>query len=75
MYNSAELGMFLIPELEDMALQLGMPAKTKKSKQELISFILENQTTMAKSKSGHEEEKPKRKRIAKAPAEEPTKAP
>ena len=75
MYNSAELGMFLIPELEDMALQLGMPAKTKKSKQELISFILENQTTMAKSKSGHEEEKTKRKRIAKAPAEEPTKAP
>ncbi len=74
MYNSAELGMLLIPELEDIAIQMGMSPKPKKSKQELISFILENQASMAKSKSGHEEEKPKRKRIAKPSVEESPKA-
>ena len=42
-YQPADLGQLLVPELEDIAQAYGLTLRTKKTKQELITFILENQ--------------------------------
>jgi transcription termination factor Rho len=65
MYNLSQLNEFLIPELKDIAEELKIINTSKKSRQELVSMILEKQDQMATEKKSSEDEKPKRKRIVK----------
>ncbi|MBA3673748.1 MAG: transcription termination factor Rho [Chitinophagaceae bacterium] len=62
MYNISQLNDLLVPELQDIANEQNIPNHQKLDKQELISQILDKQTTM---NNGTEGEKPKRKRITK----------
>jgi transcription termination factor Rho len=65
MYNKSQLTDLLVPELLDIADQLNIPTTKKISRNDLISLILENQSTMPQEKKSTQEEKPKRKRILK----------
>ncbi len=62
MYNISQLTDMLVPELQDIANEQNISNAKKLDKQELISQILNKQTTM---NNGTEGEKPKRKRIIK----------
>jgi transcription termination factor Rho len=73
MYNLTQLNDLLIPELKDIAEELKIINTTKKSRQELVSMILEKQEQMAPEKKSTEGEKPKRKRIVKGDSPEPIK--
>ena len=66
MYNISQLNDLLVPELQDIAHEQNIPNHQKLDKQELISQILDKQTTM---NNGTEGEKPKRKRITKPVAQ------
>ncbi|MEX1202778.1 MAG: transcription termination factor Rho [Ferruginibacter sp.] len=66
MYDIAQLSDLLVPELHDIAEQLGIVNFKKMNKSELISDILEKQQSMATEKATPDGEKPKRKRIIKA---------
>ncbi len=68
MYDIAQLNDLLVPELHDIAEELKIPNSKKMNKQELVSTILEKQTTMATDKNSGAE-KPKRKRILKSDKE------
>jgi transcription termination factor Rho len=67
MYDILQLNDLLVPELHDIAEQLTIKTSKKADKQELIQAILDKQANMSVEKNT-EEEKPKRKRIAKADA-------
>jgi len=70
MYDVSQLNDLLVPELLDIAEQLGIAQAKKLNKQDLITSILEKQSDMSpEKKSG--EEKPKRKRISKKDADAP----
>ena len=68
MYDILQLNDMLVPELQDIAEQLTIPNFKKLDKQDLIYKILDSQsiTTMTSETKGGEQEKPKRKRTAKA---------
>ncbi|RYD76482.1 MAG: transcription termination factor Rho [Sphingobacteriales bacterium] len=68
MYDISQLNELLVPELHDVALQLNIPNSSKMNKQELVSTILDKQSTMAPDNKTPDGEKPKRKRIAKTDA-------
>ena len=70
MYDLSQLNELLIPELKDIADELNINTTNKKSRQDLVSMILEKQKEMAQEKKSPSGEKPKRKRIVKATAEE-----
>ncbi len=66
MYDISQLNDMLVPELQDIALQQNISDPKKLDKQELISKILDKQTTVMNNEETHVEgEKPKRKRIQK----------
>ncbi len=70
MYDILQLNDMLVPELQDIAIQQNISNSKKLDKQELIYRILDKQAIMNTPEiSGAEEEKPKRKRIIKSPAE------
>ncbi|HRF27082.1 MAG TPA: transcription termination factor Rho [Ferruginibacter sp.] len=70
MYDVSQLNDLLVPELLDIAEELGIAQAKKLNKQDLINSILEKQSAMSpEKKSG--EEKPKRKRINKKDADAP----
>ncbi len=60
MYDITQLNEFLVTELVDIAIELGVSNYKKFNKQELINSIIEKQNSMAT-----DNEKPKRKRIVK----------
>jgi transcription termination factor Rho len=62
MYDISQLNDLLVPELQDIAIEQNISNAKKLDKQELISQILNKQSTM---NNGTEGEKPKRKRIIK----------
>ncbi|MFN8253998.1 MAG: transcription termination factor Rho [Ferruginibacter sp.] len=64
MYDTLQLNELLVPELLDIAEQLNIKEADQFNKQDLVTAILEKQSTMSTSK----EEKPKRKRIPKPAA-------
>lgn len=64
MYQLSQLRELLIPELADIAAQLGIPSIKNLNREEIITAIMEKQTPP----SG---EKPKRKRIVKGAEENP----
>ncbi len=66
MYDITQLNDMLVPELQDIAIEQNISNAKKLEKQELISQILDKQSTM---NNGTEGEKPKRKRMPKAVAE------
>ncbi len=64
MFDIHTLNKKLLPELKDIAKDLGVPRYQKLKKQELIYEILDVQATQASvQKSPQKEDKPKRKRI------------
>ena len=66
MFDIHKLNKKLLPELKDIAKELGVPKYQKLKKQELIYEILDLQATQASVQKKHtEEDKPKRKRIQK----------
>jgi transcription termination factor Rho len=65
MYDISQLNDLLVPELLDIAEALHISGVKKLHKQDLIDKILDKQSHMSTAKN--EEEKPKRKRIIKAP--------
>lgn len=67
MYDILQLNDMVVPELQDIAENLNIPHYKKLDKQELVFKILDKQAIMNSSKS-EGTEKPKRKRIPKAPA-------
>jgi transcription termination factor Rho len=67
MYDISQLTDMLVPELQDIAIEQNISNAKKLDKQELISQILNKQTTMT---TGTDGEKPKRKRIIKPVAAE-----
>ena len=69
MYDISQLNDLLVPELLDIAEQLGISNAKKLNKQDLINQILDKQSLMSPEKN--EDEKPKRKRMAK-PADDAT---
>jgi len=69
MYDISQLNDLLVPELHDIAEQVGIQPK-KLNKQDLIQAILDKQSSMSKEKTPSED-KPKRKRIIKGAAEMP----
>jgi transcription termination factor Rho len=70
MYDILQLNDMLVPELLDIAEQLKIPGSKKLDKQELIYKILDRQAIAGTEPKGSSaEEKPKRKRIIKAAAE------
>jgi transcription termination factor Rho len=74
MYDILQLNDMLVPELLDIAEQQSISNANKLEKQELIYKILDKQTVMNNTeKKEGEIEKPKRKRITKAMAEEGSK--
>ncbi len=62
MYDISQLNDLLVPELQDIAIEQNISNAKKLDKEELISQILNKQTTM---NNGNDGEKPKRKRMAK----------
>ena len=64
MYDISQLNDLLVPELHDIAEQLGIPNLQKLNKEGLTQAILEKQSPMSTEKLPADE-KPKRKRIAK----------
>jgi transcription termination factor Rho len=62
MYDISQLNDLLVPELQDIAIEQNISDAKKLDKQELISQILNKQSTMTNGTDG---EKPKRKRIIK----------
>jgi transcription termination factor Rho len=64
MYDISQLNDLLVPELHDIAEQMGITHLKKLDKQDLIQVILDKQATMSTEKMT-DAEKPKRKRIAK----------
>ena len=74
MYDILQLNDMLVPELLDIAEQQSISNANKLEKQELIYKILDKQAVMNNTeKKEGEIEKPKRKRISKATAEEGSK--
>jgi transcription termination factor Rho len=74
MYDILQLNDMLVPELLDIAEQQSISNANKLEKQELIYKILDKQAVMNNTeKKEGEIEKPKRKRISKATAEEASK--
>ncbi len=69
MYDISQLNELLVPELHDIAEHLNLPNSKKMHKQELVSAILDKQNNMATEHKTPEVERPKRKRIVKADAE------
>lgn len=68
MYDIAQLNDLLVPELHDIAEKFSIPQMKKLGKPDLISAILEKQSTMNTENNaapGSDAEKPKRKRIIK----------
>ena len=65
MHDIVQLNELLVPELLDIADELGLAHTKKLNKQELIAKILDKQTVMIPENTTPEGEKPKRKRIAK----------
>lgn len=65
MYDILQLNDMLVPELQDIAEELGIDAK-KLSKQDLIYKILDKQAVISSEAKPANAEKPKRKRIVKA---------
>lgn len=66
MFDIHKLNKKLLPELKDIAKELGVPRYQKLKKQELIYEILDVQATQASvQKRPHKEDKTKRKRIQK----------
>jgi transcription termination factor Rho len=65
MYDILQLNDLLVPELLDIAEQLGIPNAKKLNKQDLVYRILDKQAIM-NAAAKNEGEKPKRKRIVKA---------
>ena len=63
MYDISQLNDLLVPELLDIAEQLRISNAKKLNKQDLINQILDKQSLMSPAKN--EDEKPKRKRMAK----------
>ena len=66
MYDILQLNELLVPELLDIADELGLANTKKLNKQDLVSRILDKQADMTAENKSPEGEKPKRKRIAKA---------
>ena len=66
MYDILQLNELLVPELLDIADELGLANAKKLNKQDLVSKILDKQADMTAENKSPEGEKPKRKRIAKA---------
>ncbi len=64
MYDITQLNDLLVTELHDIAEGLNIPNLKKLGKQDLVSAIMDNQTTAAAEKAA-DTEKPKRKRIIK----------
>jgi transcription termination factor Rho len=70
MHDILELNELLVPELLDIADELGITNTKKLNKQDIISKILDKQAIMSVDNKLPEGEKPKRKRIAKTVTEE-----
>ncbi|MEO5943735.1 MAG: transcription termination factor Rho [Ferruginibacter sp.] len=70
MHDILQLNELLVPELLDIADELGITNTKKLNKQDLISKILDKQSIMATEIKDAPDEKPKRKRIAKPLSEE-----
>ncbi len=68
MYNISQLNDLVVPELLDIADQLGIPGTRKMNKHDLIDHIITKQSQMAEEKKTPDGEKPKRKRILKSAA-------
>ncbi len=68
MYDISQLNDMLVPELKDIADQLSIPSANKADKQDLISKILNRQTSDNGSDKAQPAERGRRKRIAKAAA-------
>ncbi len=66
MHDILQLNELLVPELLDIAEELGIANVKKLNKQDLVSKILDKQADMTAENKSPEGEKPKRKRIAKA---------
>ncbi|HNP52971.1 MAG TPA: Rho termination factor N-terminal domain-containing protein, partial [Ferruginibacter sp.] len=69
MYDVSQLNELLVPELHDIAENLSIANAKKLNKQDLIQAILDKQHSMSTAKKS-DDEKPKRKRIAKKSGEE-----
>ncbi|MEO6537136.1 MAG: transcription termination factor Rho [Ferruginibacter sp.] len=65
MHDIIQLNELLVPELLDIADELGLAHTKKLNKQDLIAKILDKQMAMIPENTNPEGEKPKRKRIAK----------
>jgi len=75
MYNISQLNDLLVPELLDIAEELGIPNSKKMNKQDLVDTILEKQSRMTDSTKNADGEKPKRKRIIKGAVDNEPAAP
>ena len=71
MYDISQLNDLLVPELLDIAEELNIPNAKKLNKTDLVQKISDKQVVMTAENKAPEEEKPKRKRIAKAAPVEP----
>ncbi|MCP9749529.1 transcription termination factor Rho [Ferruginibacter sp. HRS2-29] len=70
MYDISQLNDLLVPELLDIAEELKIPNPKKLNKTDLVQKIMDKQVVMTAENKSPEGEKPKRKRIAKAPSAE-----
>jgi transcription termination factor Rho len=70
MYDILQLNDLLVPELLDIAEELGLTNVKKLNKQDLIYKILDKQAVMTADKKKNDGEKPKRKRILKSSEQE-----
>jgi len=68
MYDISQLNDLLVPELLDIAEELKIPNTKKLNKTDLVQKIMDKQVVMTAENKSPEGEKPKRKRIAKAPS-------
>jgi transcription termination factor Rho len=66
MYDILQLNDMLVPELLDIAEELGIESAKKMNKQELVYKILDKQAVEGANNKDTSKEKPKRKRIVKA---------
>ncbi|MDQ3551249.1 MAG: transcription termination factor Rho [Bacteroidota bacterium] len=66
MYDILQLNDMLVPELLDIAEELGIESAKKMNKQELVYKILDKQAVAGAENKDATKEKPKRKRIVKA---------
>jgi transcription termination factor Rho len=66
MYDILQLNDMLVPELLDIAEELGIESAKKMNKQELVYKILDKQAVEGANTKDTSKEKPKRKRIVKA---------